>query len=84
MDIPYRHSVLHFDMSGGKGLAPEELLRWAETEVAPTARLAIEGKGEYQAGEHCRFCKARFTCRKRSEYFMALARRIWPVIPGWD
>ena len=56
-------------------ITPEELLRWAETKVAPTARLAIEGKGEYQAGEHCRFCKARFTCRKRSEYFMALARQ---------
>lgn len=23
-----RHPVLHFDMSGGKGLAPEELLRY--------------------------------------------------------
>ena len=56
-------------------ITPEDLIRWAENEVAPTARLAIEGKGEYHAGEHCRFCKARFTCRKRSEYFMELARR---------
>ena len=55
-------------------ITPEELLRWAETEVAPTARLAIEGKGEFKAGEHCRFCKARHVCRKRSEYFMELAR----------
>ena len=56
-------------------ITPEDLIRWAENEVVPTARLAIEGKGEYHAGEHCRFCKARFTCRKRSEYFMELARR---------
>ena len=56
-------------------ITPENLLRWAQTEVAPTARLAIEGKGEFKAGEHCRFCKARHTCRKRSEYFMELAKR---------
>ena len=56
-------------------ITPENLLRWAQTEVAPTALLAIEGKGEFKAGEHCRFCKARHTCRKRSEYFMELAKR---------
>ena len=56
-------------------LTPHELLTWAETTVAPTARLAIQGKGEFQAGEHCRFCKARFTCRKRSEYYMQLAKQ---------
>lgn len=56
-------------------ITPEELIAWAENEVAPTAHLAIEGKGEFNAGEHCRFCKARFTCRKRSEYFMELAKK---------
>ena len=56
-------------------ITPEALLRWAKTEVAPTARLAVEGKGEFKAGEHCRFCKARHICRKRSEYFMELAKR---------
>ena len=45
-----------------------ELLRWAETEVRPKAMLAYEGQGEFCAGEWCRFCKARYTCRKRSEY----------------
>lgn len=56
-------------------ITPEDLLRWAQTEVAPTAHLAIEGKGEFKAGEHCRFCKARHTCRKRAEYYMELARK---------
>ena len=32
-------------------------------------------KGEFCAGEWCRFCKARYTCRKRSEYHMRLAER---------
>ena len=53
----------------------EELIRWAQTEVRPKALLAYEGKGEFCAGEWCRFCKARYTCRKRSEYHMRLAER---------
>ena len=46
-----------------------------EAEVHPKAQLAYEGKGEFCAGEWCRFCKARYTCRKRSEYHMRLAAR---------
>ncbi len=53
----------------------EELLRWAENEVRPKAMLAYKGEGEFCAGEWCRFCKARYTCRKRSEYHMKLAER---------
>ena len=53
----------------------EDLLHWAETEVRPRALLAAKGEGEFRAGEWCRFCKARYTCRKRSEYHMRLAER---------
>ena len=53
----------------------DALIRWAETELRPRALLAYEGKGEFCAGEWCRFCRARYTCRKRSEYHMRLAER---------
>ena len=53
----------------------EELILWAECEVKPKALLAAKGEGEFCAGEWCRFCKARYTCRKRSEYHMRLAER---------
>ena len=53
----------------------EDLVLWAEREVRPKALLAASGKGEFCAGEWCRFCKARYTCRKRSEYHMRLAER---------
>ena len=53
----------------------EELVRWAKAEVRPKALLAAKGEGEFCAGEWCRFCKARYTCRKRSEYHMRLAER---------
>lgn len=35
--------------------------------VRPQALKAIEGKGEFQPGNHCRFCKIRHSCRARAE-----------------
>jgi hypothetical protein len=52
----------------------EEIYQWAETVLAPTAKLAFAGEGEFNAGDHCHFCKARATCRKRAEYNLELAR----------
>ena len=51
-----------------------ELTDWAEHTLKPTATLAAEGKGEFQVGEHCRFCKVKATCRKRAEYNLMLAQ----------
>lgn len=42
---------------------PEELLSWAEFEVAPQARIAIGGQGKFVTGDHCGFCKAQTVCR---------------------
>ena len=39
-------------------IAKEELLSWAENTLAPTAKFAAKGEGEYQAGSHCQFCKS--------------------------
>ena len=65
---PRRENVSTYTMSR------EELLAWAETVLAPAAKLAYEGKGEFKAGNHCQFCKAKATCRKRAEYNLELAR----------
>lgn len=51
-----------------------ELLHWAETELKPKAALAARGGGDFCAGEHCRFCKVKATCRKRAEYNLQLAK----------
>jgi len=40
----------------------DELLRWGERVVKPTAIAAYEGKGEYVVGSHCHWCKAAGTC----------------------
>lgn len=43
-----------------------ELIQWAETVVAPAAKLAWEGKGKFAPSDKaCRFCKIAATCRAR-------------------
>jgi hypothetical protein len=44
-----------------------DLVEWADTYVKPRADMAMNGEGEYVPGAHCRFCKARFTCRARAK-----------------
>jgi len=51
----------------------EDLLNWAETILREKAALAFDGAGEYQAGEHCRFCRAKGVCRARAEENLKLA-----------
>ena len=55
-------------------LTREELLAWAEERLRPTAEMALNGEGEFCAGEHCRFCKVKAKCRKRAEYNLTLAK----------
>lgn len=65
---PRRGNVSTFEMSKA------DLLEWADTVLAPTAKLAFKGEGEFHAGEHCQFCAARATCRKRAEFNLEMAR----------
>jgi len=55
-------------------ISAEELKQWAEEELQPKAKMALAGEGDYKAGNHCRFCKARFTCRARAEEYLKLAQ----------
>ena len=55
-------------------MAKDGLLQWAYNDLMAKAKLAYDGEGEFQAGEHCRFCKAKAVCRKRAEYNLELAR----------
>ena len=63
-------------------LTKEELLSWAEDVLAPTAKLAYEGKGDFCAGEHCQFCKVKASCRSRAEYSMELAKYDFAEAPA--
>ena len=65
---PRRNNISTYSMS------KEELLSWADSILAPTAKLAAEGGGEFKAGNHCQFCKVKATCRKRAEHNLELAK----------
>lgn len=53
-------------------ISVEDLLRWAEKVLRPTAQLAFEGKGEFNPGKHCQFCRVRPTCRANHDYQMRI------------
>lgn len=62
------------DMVTSETLMVTDLLEWARTEVKPKAELAMAGEGEFVVGDHCRFCRARKTCRARAEYNLELTQ----------
>lgn len=44
-------------------ISVDKLLEWAETVVKPQAVKAIAGIGDFVAGKHCQFCRARNNCK---------------------
>jgi len=54
-------------------LTVDELLKWAEEVVKPTAKLAFNGEGEFEVGAWCRFCKAGAVCKAR-------AKSVFPIV----
>lgn len=55
-------------------MAISDLLDWGENDVTPKATLADAGEGEFCAGEHCKFCKARYTCKARADHNLEMAK----------
>lgn len=55
-------------------ISVKDLREWAETELRPRAKLAFDGAGEFVAGKHCRFCKARGACKANADYNLVLAK----------
>ena len=61
------------DSVSSETLSIYKLLEWGEDVVKPVAKVAFAGKGVFQSGDHCHFCKARATCRARAEANQKLA-----------
>ena len=55
-------------------ISAEELKKWGAEVFEPGANMALSGEGPYSAGDHCRFCKARFNCRERANEYLKLAQ----------
>lgn len=55
-------------------ISVEELLKWAEEDLRPTADKAFHGEGELNAGDWCRFCGVRNQCKKLYEQQFEIAK----------
>jgi hypothetical protein len=56
----------------GDSMTVEELLAWGENTVKPKAMMAFMGMGDFNPGDHCRFCRAKARCRARAGVHTAL------------
>lgn len=61
------------DNSSNWTISVKELKEWAETVLKPGAQLAWDGQGDFKAGEHCRFCKAKPVCKAHADMQMEIA-----------
>lgn len=48
-------------------LSADELRDWGVNTVSPIAKLAYNGQGDQKAGDWCRWCKIKATCKARAE-----------------
>lgn len=55
-------------------ISVEDLLSWTEDELVPKALMAWEGIGDFVAGSHCQFCRAKPMCKAHADMQMELAR----------
>lgn len=64
---PRRENISQFSLS------TDDLYKWADEVLKPKAELAFAGKGNFQCGEWCTFCKAKQECRARAMTNLKLA-----------
>lgn len=60
----------------------EELIRWGNGVIIPAAKLAFEGKGQFCAGDHCRFCKLRNKCKCLADYCLETVKDEFEDLDG--
>ncbi len=59
------------DTPSSETITVDELRAWGES-IKPTAAKAYIGLGEFNPGEHCRFCRGKAQCKARAEVNTAL------------
>lgn len=62
------------DSTTSETMSVDQLRQWATNYVAPRAQLAAAGKGEHQAGEHCRWCRCKHVCRHFAQSKLEVAQ----------
>lgn len=59
----------------------DKLLKWAVQELKPAALLAFSGKGEYVPGDHCKFCRAKTTCKVLAQHIQEITQGLNYALP---
>lgn len=62
-------------------VSKDDLYRWADEVLKPTAELAFAGDGNFLCGEWYGFCKAKNECRTRAETNLELTRYDFKLPP---
>lgn len=62
----------------------DNLIRWANEVLRPTAIKAFAGEGDFIPGEHCRFCRVRSTCKANAAHNLQVAAREFDIATVTD
>jgi len=74
-EVSYTIHQPRLDSISTDGTSITKLIDWAKYFVAPKAKKAWSGAGEFLPGEWCQFCKAKAQCRARSDFNTELAKQ---------
>ena len=74
-EVSYTIHQPRLDSISTDGTTIAKLVDWADYFVKPKAKKAWAGSGEFLPGDHCQFCRAKATCRARSDFNTELARQ---------
>lgn len=80
-EVEYTISQPRLDSISSDGTSIAKLIDWANYFVKPKAKKAWSGSGEFLPGDHCQFCRAKATCRARSDFNTELARQEFKAPP---
>lgn len=74
-EVSYTIHQPRLDSISTDGTSIRKLIDWADYFVKPKAKKAWSGSGEFLPGEWCQFCRAKATCRARSDFNTELAKQ---------
>lgn len=73
-EVSYTIMQPRLDSISSDSTSIHKLVDWANYYVKPKAKKAWAGAGEFLPGDHCQFCRAKATCRARSDFNTELTR----------
>jgi hypothetical protein len=73
-EVSYTIMQPRLDSISSDGTTIAKLVDWANYFVKPKAKKAWAGAGDFIPGDHCQFCRAKATCRARSDFNTEVSR----------